>query len=491
VCFWGINFTLTPIILKLLDYTVANLILYNQVQHENKIMKNEFKAFYSPTEEDFSNLWEKAYFVFDTSILLDLYRYQESTTDQLMNVLEHLKDKIHIPYHVAIEYQRNRINVIADQNNKFSDVKNIVEKGIKSITTGIESLSLEKRHSMIEPNNFIEELKSVQNKFIQELNELEKKHHSIVGEDKIRDKLDTLLKGKIGKMPSKEIISELEKEAKTRFEKKIPPGYLDNNKDKEKSNEATFSYHNLTYQRKYSDYLVWKQTIDFAKDENITDLIFVTNDNKEDWWLKHKGQTISPRIELIEEILREASLERFHMYNLEGFLKYAGEAYKLDTSEAIKEVKDIATILPILPHNRKYSSSVVEHSTQKAVYDWLIEKYGEQYVTFSDNKLDLHVDIIVSLDGVEIAFAVKAIYHPHIITDQSFNNLKNLATFYMNTNQFHKFVVVFVTFDDSHIQIVKNLLDERIVDLRHITVYLGVANLNQDTGIATDLVILQ
>jgi len=474
------------LVMKLLDYTVANLILCNPVQYENKIMKDEFKEYYSLTEEDFSILWEKAYFVFDTNIFLDLYRYKESTTDQLIELLEHFKDKIRIPYHVALEYQRNRINVIADQNKKISDAKKIVENGVNSITTKINALDLEKRHSIIESKNFIEELKNVQNKFIQELDKLEKRHHSVVGEDKIRNQLDTLLKGKIGKKISdQKTIDELEAEAKNRFDKGIPPGYSDDNKGK--SNEPTFSYHNLTYQRKYSDYLVWKQIIDLAKDEKITDLIFVTNDNKEDWWFKHKGRTISPRIELIEEILRETSLERFHMYNLEGFLKYAKRVSdKLNiTTEVIEEVKDIATTLP---PNRKYSSSVVEHYTQKAVYDWLIKEYDEKHVTLLRNKLDSYVDIIVSLDDKKIAFEVKVIYHPHI-TKQYLHNLSNIDDFYLNTNQFDEFVVVFVTFDVSHMQIVKNLLDERTVNLQHITVHLGIANLDQDTGIVTDLIL--
>ena len=68
-------------------------------------------------------------------------------------------------------------------------------------------------------------------------------------------RLDSLLLGRIGSKPeNQKAISILENEAEERFKNKVPPGYMDN--DKEKSDEPIFSYGNLTYQRKFSDYIV-------------------------------------------------------------------------------------------------------------------------------------------------------------------------------------------------------------------------------------------
>jgi hypothetical protein len=53
-------------------------------------MKDEFKGFYKLDEAEFKCLWENAVFVFDTNVLLNLYRYQESTTGQLIKVIEQL-----------------------------------------------------------------------------------------------------------------------------------------------------------------------------------------------------------------------------------------------------------------------------------------------------------------------------------------------------------------------------------------------------------------
>ncbi len=46
---------------------------------------------------------EQALFVFDTNVLLNLYRYQSGTRDELLNVLAQLSDRIWIPHHVALE----------------------------------------------------------------------------------------------------------------------------------------------------------------------------------------------------------------------------------------------------------------------------------------------------------------------------------------------------------------------------------------------------
>ena len=73
-------------------------------------------------------LWETAVFVFYANVLLNLYRYQSSTRDDLIKVLKKLSDRIWIPYHVGLEFGRNRLNVIAEQKKRFSEVRNAVEK---------------------------------------------------------------------------------------------------------------------------------------------------------------------------------------------------------------------------------------------------------------------------------------------------------------------------------------------------------------------------
>ena len=50
-------------------------------------MNDVFKSHNDITEEDFTKLWEKGLFVFDTNVLLDLYRLPESAKKDLLNIL--------------------------------------------------------------------------------------------------------------------------------------------------------------------------------------------------------------------------------------------------------------------------------------------------------------------------------------------------------------------------------------------------------------------
>jgi len=56
-------------------------------------MKNMFKQYdYNFTEQEYRHIWENSLFIFDTNILLNLYRYQDSSRDEFIKILESLDD---------------------------------------------------------------------------------------------------------------------------------------------------------------------------------------------------------------------------------------------------------------------------------------------------------------------------------------------------------------------------------------------------------------
>ena len=61
-------------------------------------MKNIFKGYYKLGDQELMDLWKYALFVFDTNILLDLYRYQSTTGNELFTVMESLADRVWIPW---------------------------------------------------------------------------------------------------------------------------------------------------------------------------------------------------------------------------------------------------------------------------------------------------------------------------------------------------------------------------------------------------------
>ena len=112
---------------------------------------------------------------------------------------------------------------------------------------------------------------------------------------------------------------------KKRFEQDIPPGYMD--KDKQGI-------------RKYGDLILWFQVIDKAK-ETDKSIILVTDDRKEDWWTRHRGKTIGPKAELIDEMISKANVS-FYLYQTDPFMENAKKFLnKQVKKKAIDEVREI------------------------------------------------------------------------------------------------------------------------------------------------------
>jgi predicted nucleic acid-binding protein len=90
-------------------------------------MRKLFPGHYTPSEEEFGKIWKDGLIVFDTNVLLDLYRYSENTVKALFEVMESLEDRIWIPFQVSKEYHKNLNSVISDQVRKY-------ESSIKTLT---------------------------------------------------------------------------------------------------------------------------------------------------------------------------------------------------------------------------------------------------------------------------------------------------------------------------------------------------------------------
>lgn len=72
-----------------------------------------------PSPDEKKQLWNGCVFVFDTNVLLNLYRYTANTRDTLLTALDDLKDRVWIPYQVAYEYAKNRFDVICETIEKY------------------------------------------------------------------------------------------------------------------------------------------------------------------------------------------------------------------------------------------------------------------------------------------------------------------------------------------------------------------------------------
>ena len=314
-------------------------------------MESLFKGYYQPTPEQFKELWEDGTVVFDTNVLLNLYRYKVDSRDEVLNIIKQIEDRVWIPYQVGLEFHRNRLTVLVEQNSSLSTIRKSIRDSIISIEKKCEDLDLDKRHSEIKTSNFIERFRELSESVINELDEIKsKKLTNDIDEDVVLTELTKLFsisKGSLGSPPKdQKVLEDIYKDGEFRAKNKIPPSFEDILKaQKNKSGEEYYAFEGLNYKKGFGDLIVWKQIIEFAHKNQKKNIIFVTDDTKEDWMRiinSHGKKTISARPELVSEIFKEAGVETFYIYDTNSFLDYSRDYFNVEVSdETIKDVKDV------------------------------------------------------------------------------------------------------------------------------------------------------
>jgi hypothetical protein len=275
---------------------------------------------------------------------LNLYRYPEEARNDLITILERVSERLWIPHQVALEYQASRLGVIAEQLEQFSAVRETLEEYRTELENNLNKLQLKKRHATIDPDDLLNKIKSILSDFLERLKILEQDQPNVNDPDNLREKIDSIFKGKIGPPPkSQEVLNQIYQEGEIRYENRWPPGYMD--EDKSKDDRSVYIYGGLIFKREYGDLIIWKQIIQKAqKDPDFKNIVYITDDDKEDWWWNFESQgkkTIGPRPELVDEITREGEVKQFYMYNSERFMTFAEKYLDIQVKqESIDQVRD-------------------------------------------------------------------------------------------------------------------------------------------------------
>jgi hypothetical protein len=267
-------------------------------------------------------MWQEGVFTFDANVLLNIYRYTPETRERFFEVLHRLKDRIWVSHQAAHEYHKHRLDEISSQFRVFDDIEKHLNASLNELETN------HRRHPFgIDVNPLTKIIKNAIKRAKPVLQEVNSKYHNLLASDPFRETIVELFDGKVGEPYSKEGLDKIHKKAEERFKQESPPGY----KDKTKGGTE-----------QYGDVVLWFQLLDQAKSQKKP-IIFITDDGKEDWWLKHKGKTIGPRPELIQEMSSEASVS-FHMYSSEQFMIYAQNFLDFQDNQAATVVEEVREI---------------------------------------------------------------------------------------------------------------------------------------------------
>lgn len=119
-------------------------------------MKKTFFGYYRPNNDEFSELWENCVFILDTNVLLDLYRYPKEARDDLIKVLKLISNRLWVPYQAALEYHENRLAVIAEQVQRYEDVKKILTDHQIKLREDLDKLQLKKSTQLLIQKFFLQ-----------------------------------------------------------------------------------------------------------------------------------------------------------------------------------------------------------------------------------------------------------------------------------------------------------------------------------------------
>lgn len=284
-------------------------------------MRELFPGYFTPSEQEFKELWTEATFAFDANVLLGLYRLTAESGQVFFDVLQRLGSRIFLPNQAAQEYLRNRLEAISARSKSHEEVRADAVKFVRSLEARVQE------HSMPKSKEILEAARQAEKKVAEIVNEVLKKEPDLIRSDDLLQRLTSLFDGKTGPAYEASQLENLYKKAGERYARKVPPGY----KDERKAEPD-----------KFGDVIIWFQLLEFAKSSKKP-LIFITRDAKEDWWLLHNGETVSPRPELAQE-MKQTAVVRFYMYTMPRFLEFAQQFFSLKPEPTKKAASEIEKI---------------------------------------------------------------------------------------------------------------------------------------------------
>ena len=281
-------------------------------------MKKDFFAYLRPNENELNDVWQNSIFTFDANILLNFYRYRAETTTTFFSLLDKVKKRSWLTNQAVQEYFNNRLNVISEQEKAYSDLKDSISKNIE------DPLNSQRKHPYV-GNELLKEFKTISNKLKSELDNRSQEYSKRLNKDDILEKIVDVFDKKVGDCFDENKTNQLYLEGDKRYNLDIPPGFKDKNKG------GT---------RQYGDLILWFQIIELSQKEK-KDVIFITDDEKEDWLYVHKGRIVG-MLPALQIEFNKLTNQKAYIFNAQRFIEEIGKLSQTTiTADTIDEIKTL------------------------------------------------------------------------------------------------------------------------------------------------------
>jgi DNA-binding transcriptional MerR regulator len=291
-------------------------------------LRDQFQHFYMPNEETVATEITTGLVTPDTNVLLSLYRFQRGARDELLGLFEKLQDRLWIPHQVGLEFHRNRLNVIYEQESYFGKTPKDLNDSINGLQGKVRAFRARialRADNIKAIEDGIARLREVIGQEIINADNANKISLDDHASDDVLARIDALFENRVGEPMTTADMEDARVEAQRRADAGIPPGYKDKHKDQ--GDPA-------------GDYLIWRQLKMEATKRNVP-VVLVTDDRKEDWYEIFKGRALGARRELREEMMTEAGVPLLIM-TTETFLLQAGKYLNFEvSSETVDQAKEL------------------------------------------------------------------------------------------------------------------------------------------------------
>lgn len=313
-----------------------NIFFLNKVFPEpDKIFSENFKSA--------SEIISDAIIVLDTNVLLVPFDTNEKNVKDIKSIYLKYKNegRLYIPARVAREFANNRANKIGDVFLQIRQLKDNLNSGYFKIN----------QYPILENNKDYKKIIEIFSSIQKEIKESRKRLDNVENHIKSWTWNDSI------SIAYKEIFTpeviievqkphkELEEELAFRIEYKVAPGF----KDSKKIDDGI------------GDFEIWQTLLEIAKNQG-KDIIFVTNDQKNDWFYKQDKIGLYPKYELFDEFRRYTGGKSIAIIDFVRFLELSNMNAKTikEISSSINDYKSDGYQLNI---SGLTIGSQVEHQT--------------------------------------------------------------------------------------------------------------------------------
>lgn len=381
-------------------------------------MIDMFKGYSDYSEKEYKNIWNNALIVVDSNILLNFYRYSEDTRNKIFKILEKLKPRLWIPYQVGKEFFNNKNKVMVNSYKEYE----ILLSSLKQKIQEAKEENNKRKNNQLKCKN---EINNILDKSINEIEILLKKEKNIkkpkFEKNSVDEKILELFNNSIGEPIVDSEYEEMKTEGLRRFKEQIPPGYKDDGKEEN------------------GDYYIFYSFMKKAKEEN-KDIIFITDDVKEDWFNIINGEKHGGRNEILNEFYKETG-KLLIIYTSDGF----AESYNKNLDKDFADEKTISELKSLrnIRERENYVSLIDKKVLNRLnLYKNNIEEYEDKEELFNQLRFIIRRLDIPSFEKEKLISDLMMIrnyfYHNNDFESDKLINIIDKITNYYNNHTIEK-----------------------------------------------------